>query len=159
MGKTIRKESLKSRSFLVACIILFLIITISCEKAKKQDPLDEFFEEIVNRTPLAGVTACIIKEGKAVWSKGYGWADIENEIPMSPDKVQNIGSISKTFTRDLGRSCSTGVYPHRTSDDLVHPAPEASYSNLIRRQLLGTGRPSAAAYDRDVVLHLCYTSV
>ena len=97
MGKKIKGDPKRTAGFLVASMLLIAIIMISCEKAKEQDPLDEFFEEIVNNTPLAGVTACIIKEGKVVWSKGYGWADIENEIPMSPDKVQNIGSISKTI--------------------------------------------------------------
>lgn len=98
MGKKIKGNSTKTAAYLVASICLIAGLMISCEKTKQQDPLDEFFEGIINRTPLAGVTACVIKEGQVVWSKGYGWADIENEIPMSPDKIQNIGSISKTFT-------------------------------------------------------------
>lgn len=98
MEKRIEDDSTKTRIFLVACMLLIAGIMIHCAKTKQQDSLDEFFKEKVNSAPLAGVAACLIKEGKVVWSKGYGWADIENKIPMSPDKVQNIGSISKTIT-------------------------------------------------------------
>jgi CubicO group peptidase (beta-lactamase class C family) len=98
MRKRIKDYPTKTTGFLAVGMLLVAGIMISCAKAKQQDPLDEFFKEKLNSTPLAGVAACIIKDGKVVWSKGYGWADIEKKIPMSPDKVQNIGSISKTFT-------------------------------------------------------------
>jgi len=48
--------------------------------------------------PIPGLAACIVKKNRLLWSKGYGWANIEKKIPMSPDSVMNIGSISKTFT-------------------------------------------------------------
>ena len=31
-------------------------------------------------------------------SKGYGFSDVKNKIPMSDNTIQNIGSISKTIT-------------------------------------------------------------
>jgi len=84
--------------FLSVGFLLFSVLLIGCAKTEQQDPLDEFFQDMVSSTPLAGVAACIIKEGKIAWSKGYGWADIANKISMTPDKIQNIGSISKTVT-------------------------------------------------------------
>jgi len=50
------------------------------------------------RDHIPGVAACIIKGQDVVWSNAYGWANIEQRIPMSLDGLQNIASISKTFT-------------------------------------------------------------
>ena len=47
---------------------------------------------------LPGMAACIIKNGKIQWAKGYGWADIEKQIPVTPDTVFGVASISKSVT-------------------------------------------------------------
>jgi CubicO group peptidase (beta-lactamase class C family) len=52
----------------------------------------------MERDHIPGVAACIIKEGGVAWSNAYGWSDIDRQIPMSLDRLQNIASISKTFT-------------------------------------------------------------
>ena len=47
---------------------------------------------------VPGVAVAIVDRGGVAFSAGYGWADLENRIPMTPDTVTNIASISKTFT-------------------------------------------------------------
>lgn len=47
---------------------------------------------------LPGLAACLVKNNHIVWSKGYGWADIERRAPMTPDTLLNIASVSKTIT-------------------------------------------------------------
>jgi CubicO group peptidase (beta-lactamase class C family) len=62
-----------------------------------KDGLDRFIETELQTQHIPGLAACIVKSGRVVWSKGYGWANIEKRVAMSPDDtVQNIGSISKT---------------------------------------------------------------
>lgn len=60
--------------------------------------IDDFIESKMRRDHMPGLAACIIKHDEVVWSKAYGWADIERRIPYSLDSLQNIASISKTFT-------------------------------------------------------------
>lgn len=60
--------------------------------------LDTYIKEIMEKTHIPGLSACLVRNDEVIWSKGYGWADIENKIPMTPDTVQNIGSVSKTVT-------------------------------------------------------------
>jgi CubicO group peptidase (beta-lactamase class C family) len=52
----------------------------------------------MERDHIPGVAACIIKDERIAWSNSYGWADIDRRIAMSLDRLQNIASISKTFT-------------------------------------------------------------
>lgn len=40
----------------------------------------------------------IIKDGKKIFSKGYGWANKEKKIPFTPSTLASIGSITKAFT-------------------------------------------------------------
>lgn len=44
------------------------------------------------------VSVAVFEGGRVIWSKGYGWADIENRVPATPDTIGRIGSISKSFT-------------------------------------------------------------
>lgn len=46
----------------------------------------------------SGVVA-VMKNGKMIFSKGYGFLDVENRIPVDPDSTLfRIGSVSKLFT-------------------------------------------------------------
>lgn len=60
--------------------------------------LDSFVRERMETSSMPGVAACIVKGDRIDWSKGYGWADVENQIPMTPDTIMNIASVSKTIT-------------------------------------------------------------
>jgi CubicO group peptidase (beta-lactamase class C family) len=45
-----------------------------------------------------GCALAIIKDGKIIYQRGYGMADLEYDIPISPSSVFYIGSVSKQFT-------------------------------------------------------------
>lgn len=60
--------------------------------------LDKVFSEWDNSTAKLGVAAGLIKDGKIVYSKGFGSADITNEIPINTDTKFQIGAMSKQFT-------------------------------------------------------------
>jgi CubicO group peptidase (beta-lactamase class C family) len=47
---------------------------------------------------LPGISIAIVKDQNMVWSKGYGYADVEKKIPMEPGSICSICSISKLFT-------------------------------------------------------------
>ncbi len=47
---------------------------------------------------IAGATVSVVKDGEIIFKKGYGYADIEKDIPVDPDKTLfRIGSVSKLF--------------------------------------------------------------
>jgi CubicO group peptidase (beta-lactamase class C family) len=70
---------------------------VGCRHRELRSGLDAYIEEKMERSHIPGLAAAVIEQGEVAWSKGYGWADIERRITMSPDSLQNIGSISKTF--------------------------------------------------------------
>jgi CubicO group peptidase (beta-lactamase class C family) len=40
----------------------------------------------------------IVKDGREIFKKGFGWADRERKIPFTPSTLASIGSITKAFT-------------------------------------------------------------
>ncbi len=60
--------------------------------------LDEAMSNFAASAGVAGASACVMRGSDVIWQGAGGWADITNEIPMTPDSIQNIGSISKTVT-------------------------------------------------------------
>jgi CubicO group peptidase (beta-lactamase class C family) len=63
-----------------------------------RDELDLYFEERKASLHIPGVAGILWKGGSVLWSGSYGFADLEKQIPMGLDTIQNIASISKTFT-------------------------------------------------------------
>ena len=48
---------------------------------------------------IAGAAVSVVKDGKLFFAKGYGYADLENGIPVDPEKtIFRIGSVGKVFT-------------------------------------------------------------
>ena len=48
---------------------------------------------------IAGATVSVVKDGKLLFTKGYGYADVQKKQPVSPqDTLFRPGSISKLFT-------------------------------------------------------------
>ena len=45
-----------------------------------------------------GCSVAVAKQGKPLYSRGYGMANLEYSIPMSPDTVSETGSVAKQFT-------------------------------------------------------------
>lgn len=50
---------------------------------------------------IGSISAGVVVENKVVWSKGFGWADVERQIPAHSKTVFRTGSISKSFTAVL----------------------------------------------------------
>ncbi|WP_394841417.1 beta-lactamase family protein [Pendulispora brunnea] len=67
---------------------------------KKVDPLaakvDSVFARFTPATP--GCAVGIYRAGQVVFSRGYGMADLEHGVPIRPNTVFDIASVSKQFT-------------------------------------------------------------
>ena len=61
--------------------------------------LDDFFTEEMEDLHIPGAAIAIVKDGSILLTKGYGYADLDNQIPVTPDTTLfRVGSVSKTLT-------------------------------------------------------------
>lgn len=59
--------------------------------------IDQLFAEW-DRPDSPGCALGVIQEGQLVYARGYGMADLEREVPITPASVFDIGSTGKQFT-------------------------------------------------------------
>jgi CubicO group peptidase (beta-lactamase class C family) len=61
--------------------------------------LDGLFAEQMEEHHIAGAAISVVRDGKLFFAKGYGYADLEEGIPVDPEQtVFRIGSVTKLFT-------------------------------------------------------------
>ena len=62
------------------------------------EAFDRLVPELMHRYNLPGGALAIVKDGRLVFARGYGLADIQNQEPVQPDSLFRIASLSKQVT-------------------------------------------------------------
>jgi len=60
--------------------------------------VDAVAAEALQRGPIAGLSIAVFEHGRPVLAKGYGFADIEEQVAATADTSYPIASVSKHFT-------------------------------------------------------------
>jgi serine beta-lactamase-like protein LACTB, mitochondrial len=105
MGRALSHQSLVYRLLLNAATIV-LLLAATAAAGPKTKPLsqesvaavDETVEAEMQRQQLVGVAIGVIRHGEVVLTKGYGFADAENQIPVTTQTVFNWASNCKPLT-------------------------------------------------------------
>jgi CubicO group peptidase (beta-lactamase class C family) len=63
--------------------------------------LEKRLEEERKKQHIPGLAIAVVKDDKVVFSKGFGYSDIETEQPVTPETLFAIGSSTKAFTATL----------------------------------------------------------
>lgn len=66
--------------------------------SKIEETIDHYVSKYIGKT-TPGAAIAVVKDGQIIFLKGYGYADIENQIPVDPkNTVFEWASTSKLFT-------------------------------------------------------------
>ena len=125
--------------------------------------LDEFFDQNMDEMNIPGAAIVVVQDGAIILSKGYGFADLEQQIPVDPAKtIMRFASTSKLFTAtaamqlveegliDLDADVNQYLTGVQLPDDPSGPVP--------LRQLL-TQRPASriasSGLSHSIRMHIC----
>jgi N-acyl-D-amino-acid deacylase len=61
-------------------------------------PFDDLFVKFMKENALPGAGVAVTHNGRLVYARGFGHANIENKRPVAPDALFRIASVSKPFT-------------------------------------------------------------
>ncbi|MBY0480215.1 MAG: serine hydrolase [Chitinophagaceae bacterium] len=75
--------------------------TKSPNEADRFAGLDTTFERILKDWHAAGFAVAVVEKDKLIYAKGFGYRDIENKIPVTPNTLFAIGSCTKAFTASV----------------------------------------------------------
>lgn len=95
-----------SSVFFVLILTGSQVMSVSAQHANEPAPLpelevfvDDWMEATLADHHIAGATISMVKGGETILAKGYGWADIDRNIPVDAEKTLfRIGSVTKLFT-------------------------------------------------------------
>jgi CubicO group peptidase (beta-lactamase class C family) len=93
-------KNMKKATFLFCILVVPIFILVASGNSQDNNSsaakVDALFAEWDNRNS-PGCALAVIKDGAIVYKRGYGMADLEHDVPISPNTVFYIGSTSKQF--------------------------------------------------------------
>lgn len=62
------------------------------------ESFDHIVTGLMRKYDMPGGAVAVVKDGRLVYARGFGYADVENEEPVEPDALFRIASLSKQIT-------------------------------------------------------------
>lgn len=76
-----------------AIALFFLSSCVACA-----DPVDDYLKAEMEKRRIPGLALNVIRDGQSVKTAAYGWANVELNVPVTPETVFEIGSLTKQMT-------------------------------------------------------------
>lgn len=83
---------------------IFVLMSVLCSGVTATanepalDEIDRFVSTEMSRQHIPGMAVAVVKNGEVMLAKGYGFANLEHEVPVTAHSIFQSGSISKQFT-------------------------------------------------------------
>ena len=86
------------RSLILPLLVLFIMATASAQTSDEAvaAKVDRLFADWA-KPDSPGVAIAVIKDGSVIYKRGYGSANLEYNIPITPSTVFHVASVSKQF--------------------------------------------------------------
>lgn len=93
-------------SFLISIILLAGCATpppspvenVRGDYSHAQKYLSWLIDREMTQSEITGISIALVDDQKIIWQRGFGYADLENKVPATPETVYRAGSIAKVFT-------------------------------------------------------------
>ncbi len=59
---------------------------------------DKAIPDLMRKYAIPGGAVAVVRDGKLIYARGFGYADVENKTPVQPDALFRIASVSKPIT-------------------------------------------------------------
>src|SRR6201993_1092129 len=87
--------------FFVGVVFLCAVVGQARDQAlspEKQAQIEAAITKFMASTHVPGVSVAVVEDGKYEWAAGFGFADLENNVPAGEHTLFRLGSISKPLT-------------------------------------------------------------
>jgi len=92
-----------TQKILAQILVVFLCCAIASAEdaelpAAKRTAMENAISKFMSANSVPGIAAAAVVNGEEVWSEGFGMADLENSVPVTPQTLFRLASISKPIT-------------------------------------------------------------
>lgn len=84
-----------SRVLILAVLLLALVTGPISALA---DAIDDYIQTEMNSRRIPGLALAVVRNGVVEKMRGYGFANLEHDVPVTPDTVFELASLTKQFT-------------------------------------------------------------
>jgi CubicO group peptidase (beta-lactamase class C family) len=84
-------------NFILTVVFLFSVNVYSQNDLTLND-YEQYVENAMKDWKVQGCVITIVKNGKIAYTKGFGFRNVKNQLPVTPNTLFAIGSCSKAFT-------------------------------------------------------------
>ena len=139
---------------------LALLLSLGCAAAPQADPagipgLKEEFQGYVDRHQTAGTVTLVARQGMILSLEAVGWQDIEAKLPMKPDTLFQIASMTKPVTA-MGILMLEEEGKLSIEDPVEKHLPEFRGQQLIVKKdgaTITLGKPARPITIQDLLTH------
>ena len=71
---------------------------ITGDKTPGMESFDRLIPELLAKWDVPGAAVAVMHQGRLVLARGYGWADVDKELPVEPQGLFRLASVSKPIT-------------------------------------------------------------
>lgn len=137
-------------------LILLLSVTALAQNGVSTK-VDEYIRAEMQSQQIPGVALAVIKDGQIVLAKGYGFANVEHQVPVRPETIFQSGSTGKQFTATaLMMLAEEGKLSIEDKITKYFPDGPDGWKNITVRHLL-THTSGMTDYPPDFDLRRDYT--
>jgi CubicO group peptidase (beta-lactamase class C family) len=86
------------KNLIIAVALIFSIISLTAQTDERLKGIEKELNNILETTHAPGFAVAIVEGDKVIYSKGFGYRDYENKIPVDANTLFAIGSSTKAFT-------------------------------------------------------------
>ena len=80
-------------------LVSLALLCVSAAAAQPDlSPIDAFVRTEMNRQKIPGVALAVVRGGTPIKVQGYGLANVEHRVAVTPDTIFQSGSVGKQFT-------------------------------------------------------------
>ena len=127
----------------IGITLTFLSVTMNCFSQINSHQLNTNLTAIQKKSNLPGFAVGIIKNDSVIFSEGFGFADKKKRLPYTPETIQPIASVSKTF---IGLALMKAV-------DLGYFTLETDINEILPFKITNPNYPKDKIKIKDLATH------
>lgn len=146
------------KQYIIRLLVVMIYHNIAYGQYTNFKKIEDSVAVLMDRHHMVGLAIAVIKDNEIIYTKGFGYGDMEEKNAVDEHTIFGIGSITKSFTATL-----LGIFEEEGTIDLTNSPidyiPELSFYNdlmdstLEIRHLLShsTGMPSLSTEASSVL--------
>ena len=87
----------RRRRSLIA-ILLLVGVLLAVAAPARADRIDDYIKTEMQKRRIPGLALAVVRNGTVVKMQGYGLANLDHDVPVTPDTVFELASVTKQFT-------------------------------------------------------------